>query len=267
MPAGDIPKWFAHKVYEVTGRMFPDLDLNKMWDFVYDGDTCLEDAICRAADFITYGGMIPGVTGRNGNMRARKTRNAHRRVGLFDDVPLDQLEKFDDMLSQWWPDDVIGEVVEPNGTRHAVMKDNGFIVLEEDRFGKRLAYWDYPSDIFMWACENLGLDCHACQWIDASTGEVFDMYDIDEEYLDDEFFAARRGKRAGRAMRKRAYMHEDDILDAIYKLSLSQGFYGRLLDDWMRQREYDPDGYDELMGMLEEQKFEDALDMVLFFEC
>ena len=48
----NAPTWFAQKVYEVTGKMFDDFDLNKLWEFVYDADTCIEDAIGHALDFL-----------------------------------------------------------------------------------------------------------------------------------------------------------------------------------------------------------------------
>lgn len=61
-------------------------------------------------------------------------------------------------------------------------------------------------------------------------------------------------------------MDRNDILDAIRELSFSQGFYGRLLRDFMELKAYDPDAFDDVMTQLEAQKFGDTLDMVLFFE-
>lgn len=62
-------------------------------------------------------------------------------------------------------------------------------------------------------------------------------------------------------------MNRDDILNAIAMLAQSQGFYGRLLRDFIELREGDPDRYDEVMEALEAEKFGDPVDMVLFFEC
>lgn len=52
MPLGDVPRWFADKVYQLTGKLFKDFDLMKLWDLVYDADTCLEDAIDNAVHLL-----------------------------------------------------------------------------------------------------------------------------------------------------------------------------------------------------------------------
>jgi hypothetical protein len=49
------------------------------------------------------------------------------------------------------------------------------------------------------------------------------------------------------------------IINAIMSLSRSQGFYGRLL----RDIEQNP----KILEDLEQQKFNDVLDMVLYLEC
>lgn len=54
-------------------------------------------------------------------------------------------------------------------------------------------------------------------------------------------------------------MDKNDILNTIKELAKSQGFYGRLL----RDIEYDP----TILDNLENQKFEDSLDLILFLEC
>ena len=62
-------------------------------------------------------------------------------------------------------------------------------------------------------------------------------------------------------------MDRDDILNTIAELAQSQGFYGRLLRDILELKQYAPDEYEEYMTALEEKKFGDPVDMVLFFEC
>lgn len=59
-------------------------------------------------------------------------------------------------------------------------------------------------------------------------------------------------------------MTRDDILDAIRTLARSQGFYGRLLDAIY---EADDDARDEFLDTLEDQHFNDMLDLVMFLEC
>lgn len=54
------------------------------------------------------------------------------------------------------------------------------------------------------------------------------------------------------------------LMDTCKSLAGSQGFYGRLLEQLM---ELDEDGTAELIGRLEEEKFDDTLDVVLFLEC
>lgn len=59
-------------------------------------------------------------------------------------------------------------------------------------------------------------------------------------------------------------MTRNDILDAIRTLARSQGFYGRLLDAIY---EADDDARDEFLDTLEDQHFNDTLDLVMFLEC
>ena len=69
-----------------------------------------------------------------------------------------------------------------------------------------------------------------------------------------------------RAHRKSAGMDEDDILQAIYDLSKSQGYYGRLFDELMDMQLYDPVRYDEVMAQLESMDFSDPVDLVMYLE-
>lgn len=62
-------------------------------------------------------------------------------------------------------------------------------------------------------------------------------------------------------------MKMEQILAAIRTLSHSQGFYGRLYRSIVEMQENDPDTYEEVVEQLEAQKFGDAVDMVLYFEC
>ena len=59
-------------------------------------------------------------------------------------------------------------------------------------------------------------------------------------------------------------MNRSEILHTIKQLAQSQGYYSRLLNNI---NELDNDQQDELFSYLEEQKFNDPLDLVLFFEC
>lgn len=61
-------------------------------------------------------------------------------------------------------------------------------------------------------------------------------------------------------------MKINDILEAIYKLSLSQGFYGRLLRDLIEIRDNDAEAWQSVVNELEKQHFKTTLDMVLYFE-
>jgi len=61
-------------------------------------------------------------------------------------------------------------------------------------------------------------------------------------------------------------MKINEILDAIYDLSLSQGFYGRLLRDLLELKENYPSEWEKVVKELESQNFKTTLDMVLYFE-
>ena len=57
-----------------------------------------------------------------------------------------------------------------------------------------------------------------------------------------------------------------EVIDVIKMLAHSQGFYGRLLRSIEEQYEKDYENWEAFMQYLEEQKFKDALDVVMFFE-
>ena len=59
-------------------------------------------------------------------------------------------------------------------------------------------------------------------------------------------------------------MNRLEILNTIKQLAQSQGFYSRMLNSI---NNLDDDQKDELFSYLEEQKFSDSVELVLFFEC
>ena len=56
-------------------------------------------------------------------------------------------------------------------------------------------------------------------------------------------------------------MNKNEILTAIYELSKSQGFYGRLYQSIMETNEKE-----NILQYLENQNFTDAIDLILFLE-
>ena len=58
----------------------------------------------------------------------------------------------------------------------------------------------------------------------------------------------------------------EQVIDVIKKLSYSQGFYGRLLEEIMYIKENEPDKFEVFKEVIEEQEFKTAVDIVLFFE-
>ena len=62
-------------------------------------------------------------------------------------------------------------------------------------------------------------------------------------------------------------MKMEDILNVIRKLASSQGFYGRLLASMETMEEMFPKDYEEVVKELESQNFQNAVDLVMYFEC
>lgn len=62
-------------------------------------------------------------------------------------------------------------------------------------------------------------------------------------------------------------MKMEDILNVIRKLASSQGFYGRLLASMETMEEMFPQDYAEVVKELESQNFQNAVDLVMYFEC
>ena len=61
-------------------------------------------------------------------------------------------------------------------------------------------------------------------------------------------------------------MNREQILACIDELSKSNGFYSRLKNALSTGREEMPNEYEKFMRELEEQKFTDAVDLVLYLE-
>lgn len=61
-------------------------------------------------------------------------------------------------------------------------------------------------------------------------------------------------------------MDIEQIMAAIRSLANSQGFYGRLYNELLEMQTNDPDQWEEVKNTLEEQNFNDSLDMVMYFE-
>ena len=62
-------------------------------------------------------------------------------------------------------------------------------------------------------------------------------------------------------------MKIDEILELIFGLSFSQGFYGRLYRDLMETKDCDPKQWKKIVNELEGQNFQSDLDVILYFEC
>lgn len=62
-------------------------------------------------------------------------------------------------------------------------------------------------------------------------------------------------------------MDREEILATIQTLATTQGFYGRLYGAFLTVRENKPENYELIMEQLEAQNFENATDLVLYFEC
>ena len=58
-------------------------------------------------------------------------------------------------------------------------------------------------------------------------------------------------------------MNRQEILSSIQSLSMSQGFYGRLYQFLTSGN----DAAEEYKNKLEEQKFNDVVDLVMYIEC
>jgi len=62
------------------------------------------------------------------------------------------------------------------------------------------------------------------------------------------------------------YLDRDDIIKGIKTLAQSQGFYGRVLNDLLKMKQNNPEEYNRIMTELENEKFKDIVDFVLYIE-
>lgn len=58
----------------------------------------------------------------------------------------------------------------------------------------------------------------------------------------------------------------EQVVDVIEMLADSKGFYGRLLDEVMYIEENEPKKFEVFKNIIEQQEFQDPVDVVLFFE-
>lgn len=57
-----------------------------------------------------------------------------------------------------------------------------------------------------------------------------------------------------------------EFIGVVGMLAESQGFYGRLLERIMELEFYDPEGFEDFKVLIEDQKFTDPVDVILFIE-
>ena len=62
-------------------------------------------------------------------------------------------------------------------------------------------------------------------------------------------------------------MKMKEIKETIKLLASSQGFYGRLLASIETMEEMFPQDYKKLAEELESQNFQNAVDLIMYFEC
>ena len=58
-----------------------------------------------------------------------------------------------------------------------------------------------------------------------------------------------------------------EIKETIKSLASNQGFYGRLLASMETMEEMSPQDYEKVVEELESQNFQNAVDLVMYFEC
>ena len=62
-------------------------------------------------------------------------------------------------------------------------------------------------------------------------------------------------------------MKMEEIKETIKSLASNQGFYGRLLASMETMEKMFPKDYEEVVKELESQNFQNAVDLVMYFEC
>ena len=58
----------------------------------------------------------------------------------------------------------------------------------------------------------------------------------------------------------------EQVVEVVEMLSYSQGFYGRLLDEILYIEENEPAKFEFFKKVIEEQEFQNPVDVVMFFE-
>ena len=58
----------------------------------------------------------------------------------------------------------------------------------------------------------------------------------------------------------------EHVIELVRQLSHSQGYYGRLLEQILYLRDCEPEAFEEFKMVIEEQRFKNPVDVVLFFE-
>lgn len=71
---------------------------------------------------------------------------------------------------------------------------------------------------------------------------------------------------ATKSERKTEGYDVDQVIEVVKMLSRSQGYYGRLLEAILYMQEYEQEKFEMFKEEIEEQGFEEPLDVVLFFE-
>lgn len=65
---------------------------------------------------------------------------------------------------------------------------------------------------------------------------------------------------------KTVFYDVEQVIEIVEMLSHSQGFYGRLLNEIMYLKENEIEKFEVFKKVIEEQKFTNPVDVVLFFE-
>ena len=110
-------------------------------------------------------------------------------------------------------------------------------------------------------------------FIDEMISYAYSAYEFEEE--DEELEEGCNGKKKSKGeLKESAFdgvkfkdgMKEKEIRYALRELAKSQGFYGRILRRLDELQDENPEAYASTMKELEEQRFTDILDLVMFFE-
>ena len=61
-------------------------------------------------------------------------------------------------------------------------------------------------------------------------------------------------------------MKRDELMEVIYSLAGSKGFYNRLANSLVGMKRYDTEMYDKVMTEWEEMNFTDSVDFIMYLE-